>query len=254
MSLRRSGDPATPWVVSAGRRRREVVVSGHAPALVIAIDGPSGSGKSTVARGVAAALALRYLDTGAMYRAVTWLALHRQVELDDAEALTSLAEHGRLEVSTDPQDPRVSIDGADVTAAIRGPDVTTAVSAVSAVPGVRTAMVRRQREIIGSGGIVVEGRDIGTAVVPDAPVKVFLTADEDVRAQRRAQETAGAVTTTREAIARRDRLDSTRTASPLTRPADALEIDSSAVDAATVVDQVVARAKAVLRVGTGDRV
>ena len=217
---------------------------GPAPTIVIAIDGPSGSGKSTVARGVAAALGLRYLDTGAMYRATTWLALQQGIALDDADALAGMATRARLELTTDAAPVRVRVDGVDVTEAIRGADVTAAVSAVSAVPGVRAAMVRRQREVIGAGGIVVEGRDIGTAVAPTAELKVFLTADEDVRAQRRALEVADGVETTREALARRDRLDSSRTASPLTQPADAVVIDSSALSADAVIAAIVDRATA----------
>ena len=154
--------------------------------LVVAIDGPSGSGKSTVARGVARLLGLRYLDTGAMYRAVTWLVLHEGVDVDDGAAVTALAEQADLQVTTTPDPVTVHIAGHDVTADIRGADVTAAVSRVSAAPGVRAAMVDRQRRLIGAGGIVVEGRDIGTTVAPDAPVKIFLTADEQVRAGRRA--------------------------------------------------------------------
>src|SRR4051794_2461215 len=153
--------------------------------LVVAIDGPSGSGKSTVARGVATALGLRYLDTGAMYRAVTWLALQDGVDLGDAGALARLARGAALDITADPEAPRIVAAGHDVTTAVRSREVTAAVSTVSAVPEVRAAMVQRQREVIADGGIVVEGRDIGTTVVPDAAVKVFLTADAATRAQRR---------------------------------------------------------------------
>ena len=222
-------------------------MQGLPPTLVVAIDGPSGSGKSTVARGVAAALGLRYLDTGAMYRAVTWLALHAGVPLDDAEALSALAQAADLELSTTADPVRVRVDGTDVTAAIREPDVTAAVSRVSAVPGVRSAMVRRQRALIDAGGIVVEGRDIGTTVAPDATVKIFLTADESVRAQRRARETAGAVASTRDALARRDAFDASRTASPLTQAADAYVVDSTNVSADDVVATIVARARSAVQ-------
>ena len=220
-------------------------MAGLPATLVVAIDGPSGSGKSTVARGVAAALGLRYLDTGAMYRALTWLALDRAVPLTDGAALTELAEHARLEFSTTPDPVTVRAEGTDVTTAIRGDAVTAAVSVVSAVPGVRAALVRRQRETIGSGGIVVEGRDIGTTVVPEAPVKVFLTADEEARATRRALETTGAVAATREALSRRDELDAARTASPMVQADDAVLIDSSHLSADEVVAQVVALARSV---------
>ena len=223
------------------------MVAGLPTTLVVAIDGPSGSGKSTVARGVASQLGLRYLDTGAMYRAITWLALHREVPLADAQALTQLAETADLEVSSGPEPVSITAEGTDVTIAIRGADVTAAVSAVSAVPGVRAAMVRRQREAIGEGGIVVEGRDIGTTVAPDAPVKVFLTADESARARRRARETAAAVADTREALAERDRLDASRVTSPLTQAPDAVVIDSSHLSADEVIAEVVALARAAVR-------
>jgi cytidylate kinase len=221
-------------------------VPSEAARLVVAIDGPSGSGKSTVARAVAERLGLRYLDTGAMYRAATWLALHRSVSLDDAAALTDLAETADLQISTEPVPAAVTADGTDVTTAIRSDEVTSAVSQVSATPGVRTAMVRRQRQIIGSGGIVVEGRDIGTTVAPEAAVKVFLTADPEERARRRAAETAGAVTLTRAALEQRDMKDSSRKASPLTQAGDALVLDSTHLTVDEVVDAVADAARAVL--------
>ena len=214
--------------------------------LVVAIDGPSGSGKSTVARGVAQTLGLRYLDTGAMYRAVTWLALERGIALDATHRLVELATAAQLALSPDPGSPTISIEGTDVTSAVRGPEVTAAVSAVSAVPGVRSAMVARQRQIIGSGGIVVEGRDIGTTVAPDAAVKIFLVADPAARAARRAQQDAGgtlvsaAVESTQADLARRDTADSTRAASPLTQAPDAVVVDSTSLDAVGVIRHVVA--------------
>ena len=218
-------------------------MQGLPPALVVAIDGPSGSGKSTVARGVARALGLRYLDTGAMYRAVTWLALHERIALDDASALTALAERADLDLTTTPDPVKVHADGHDVTEAIRGPEVTAAVSKVSAVAGVRVAMVARQRAAIGAGGIVVEGRDIGTTVAPDATVKVFLTADEQVRAQRRAQESSAAVGDTQVSLARRDELDATRSASPLAQSSDANVVDSTNLSADEVIERIVALAR-----------
>lgn len=220
--------------------------------LVVAIDGPSGSGKSTVARGVAETLGMRYLDTGAMYRAVTWLALQRGIALDAPSQLAELATDAHLEVSPEPSSPAISIEGTDVTSAVRGPEVTAAVSAVSAVPGVRSAMVERQRHIIGEGGIVVEGRDIGTTVAPDAAVKIFLVADPAARAARRAQQDAGgtvvsaAVESTQADLARRDTADSTRAASPLTQAPDAVVVDSTSLDAAGVIGQVVALVDAVV--------
>jgi len=215
--------------------------------LVVAIDGPSGSGKSTVARGVARALRLRYLDTGATYRALTWVVLDRGVKPEDSNAVIALAAAVNVDVSTDPDDARVEVDGRDVASAIRGAGVTGAVSAVSAIPDVRERMVALQRSIIGAGGIVVEGRDIGTVVCPDAPVKIFLTASSDARATRRWADAVEAVEAVEAAaaprdveavkadLARRDQLDSTRITSPLTRAADAISLDSTAMDAAAVI-------------------
>ena len=218
--------------------------------LVIAIDGPSGSGKSTVARGVAQVLGLRYLDTGAMYRALTWLALQRHIPLDDVEALTDLAATAVIDLATDPSAPQVRINGTDVTGPIRETDVTAAVSAVSAVPAVRAEMVRRQRSAIGNGGIVVEGRDIGTAVAPDAPVKIFLTAAQSERALRRARESGSlvdhdSIAATDAAIRRRDALDSGRAASPLTQAPDAEVVDSTTLTVDEVIALVLERARAV---------
>ncbi len=210
--------------------------------LVVAIDGPSGSGKSTVARGTAVALGLRYLDTGAMYRSVTWLALERGVGLADGAALTALAEAAELSITPDPAAPRIAIDGTDVTDQVRTRKVTAAVSAVSAVPGVRLVMVARQRDLIGAGGIVVEGRDIGTTVAPDAPVKVYLTADPATRARRRASQDgqgAEAVAGTEAELIRRDQADSSRAASPLTQAPDAVVVDTSSLSADEVIAVIV---------------
>jgi CMP/dCMP kinase len=219
--------------------------------LVVAIDGPSGSGKSTVARNVAIALELRYLDTGAMYRAVTWLALERGLDLQAGPALVALAADASLEIVADPQAPQIIADGVDVSQAVRGPQVTAAVSAVSAVAGVREAMVRRQRQIIGAGGIVVEGRDIGTTVAPDAPVKVFLTADAATRAQRRSKQdgTGDAdqqLAHTQADLVRRDAADTSRAVSPLQQPPDAMVVDSSMLSIDDVVDAVLERARSVM--------
>jgi CMP/dCMP kinase len=220
--------------------------------LVVAIDGPSGSGKSTVARGVARALGIGYLDTGAMYRAITWLALDRGVATDDESALTALAEDAELVLSPDPDELVVRVDGIDVTSAIRGDAVTGAVSRVSAVPGVRAALVRRQREVIASGPVAVEGRDIGTTVAPEAPVKVFLTADPAARAERRGREVAGptldrtTLSATEEALRRRDEADSGRAASPLSQAADAVVIDSTELTADEVVERVLSEVAAVM--------
>lgn len=206
---------------------------------VIALDGPSGTGKSTVARRLASALRSGYLDTGAMYRAVT-LAVLRSGG-DPAE----VAKNVKLSLGTDPADPTVDLDGADVAAEIRGPEVTLAVSAVSAVPEVRRIMVQQQRSIIAEvlaakGGIVVEGRDIGTVVAPDASLKVYLTASADARAQRRSRQDLAAgrsasVEATLADVERRDRLDSSRAVSPLRKADDAVEVDTTKLDLAGVV-------------------
>jgi cytidylate kinase len=219
--------------------------SGRGPdRVVIAVDGPSGSGKSTVARGVARALGLRYLDTGAMYRAGTWAVLQRGMDPADADAVGDLAATLELEMGTDPAAPRVAVEGADASGAVRSEAVTAMVSTVSAVPAVRTAMVPRQQELIGAGRIVVEGRDIGTTVAPDATLKIFLTADPAARARRRGLEIAGAdldaaaLDRTRDDLLRRDAADSGRAASPLTQAADAVVIDSTDLDADGVVARI----------------
>lgn len=204
---------------------------------VVAMDGPSGTGKTTVARRLAGRLGAGYLDTGAMYRAITLAALRSEVDVADPDAVTTAAKAAELEVGTDPSAPTALLDGADVAAEIRGETVTSSVSAVAAVPAVRDLLVGMQRRIIERvlaerGGIVVEGRDIGTVVAPDAPLKIFMTAAADVRAARRvAQDTAAG----REAnhvdvlrsVDRRDRLDSTRAANPMRPASDAVEFDTS---------------------------
>lgn len=208
--------------------------------VVVAMDGPSGSGKSSTARGVAERLGLRYLDTGAMYRAVTWWMLEHDVDVDDPDAVAAHADRPVLESGTDPLAPTIAVDGTDVAEPIRGPEVTGAVSAVSAVPAVRTRLLQVQRGLIGEGGIVVEGRDIGTVVAPDAEVKVFLTADAGARAVRRAAEREGSdVSATEQDLARRDRLDSGRVAAPLTMAADAHHLDTTEHTLEEVVEQVV---------------
>jgi CMP/dCMP kinase len=221
----------------------------RAPGLVIAVDGPAGSGKSTAARQVAAALGLRYLDTGAMYRALTWWLLEQHVELADTDAVLARVADPLIEVGTDPQDPRISVDGQDVAAAIRTRDVSNSVSTVAAIPQVRTLLVGRQRDIIATvtaagAGIVAEGRDIGTVVAPQAVVKVYLTASEGARARRRSadltSDPAATVDATRREQARRDRRDAAQSV----RAADAVEIDTTALGLDEVVDQVVAMSRA----------
>jgi cytidylate kinase len=219
---------------------------------VVAIDGPSGSGKSTVARGVAARLGLEVLDTGAMYRAVTLAALERGADLHDAVACEATAVDSDIVV-----DGTVLLDGRDVTAEIRGPEVTASVSIVSAHPGVRGVLVARQRAWVEEhGGGVVEGRDIGTVVFADAPVKVFLTASDATRAARRARDEADAAReTTVDAVAadlaRRDTLDSNRTVSPLIAAADAIVVDTTIRGIDDVVDEIVRRAEAAFATAGG---
>jgi cytidylate kinase len=205
---------------------------------VIAIDGPSGTGKSTVARGLARRLGFRYLDTGAMYRALAWAVLDADLDPEDAATVGRVADRARLEVSTDPDRPRVAVDGRRVDAAIRTPAVTTAVSPVSATPHVREVLVAAQQKLIGAGHVVVEGRDIGTVVAPDAPLKVFLTASSDVRAQRRSdQDGIADRAATAADLDRRDTYDSSRQHSPLRAADDAVHLDTSELG----IDQVIQR-------------
>ncbi|WP_017579898.1 (d)CMP kinase [Nocardiopsis valliformis] len=217
-------------------------MSAQGKGIVIAIDGPSGSGKSSTARGVAKARELRYLDTGAMYRALTWWMLDNKIDVNDAAAVAANVERPVIVMGSDPSAPTVTVDGRDVAAEIRGKEVTTNVSAVSAVPEARELLVRTQREVIEaardeSAGIVVEGRDITTVVAPEAPVKLFLTASAEARAQRRSKEVrTGDVAATQADLARRDKLDSSREHSPLTQTADATELDTTGL----TLDEVIA--------------
>jgi cytidylate kinase len=202
--------------------------------LIIAVDGPAGSGKSSAARGVARVLGLHYLDTGAMYRALTWWMLSRGVPVGDPGAVAGRAEQPVIEVSTDPGHPVVSVDGTDVTAEIRTRDVSNAVSAVASVPEVRARLVAMQQAIIartcaGGAGVVAEGRDIGTVVAPAAPVKVYLTASEGIRAVRRSADLSAdpavTVALTQAEQQRRDQAD----AAQMAKAPDAVLIDSSAL-------------------------
>ena len=218
--------------------------------MIIAIDGPAGSGKSTVAKQVARTLGFQYLDTGAMYRSVAWYALQHDVALDDEEELARIAAGQRIEFTHEPANPiasGVAIGGADCTRAIRTPPVDASVSAVSAVPGVRSALVGQQRAIAAENDIVMEGRDIGTVVFPHAELKIFLTADPHERAHRRVLQRhegeaeldeaglAAEEAETYRDLERRDALDASRAVAPLEAAPDAVTIDSSS----RTIDEVV---------------
>jgi cytidylate kinase len=206
---------------------------------VFALDGPSGTGKSTVARRLARRLGARYLDTGAMYRAATLAVLRSGVDSTAVAVVARVVSDSHIDISTDPRSPGVWLDGSAVDREIRSTEVTAAVSAVSAVPPVRDRLVALQRALIDGGGIVVEGRDIGSVVCPSAQAKVYLTASAEIRARRRAGELGGAadVAAVGADIERRDRLDSSRATSPLMRAEDAIEVDTTSLD----IDQVVNR-------------
>lgn len=208
---------------------------------MIAIDGPAGTGKSSVSRGLARSLGARYLDTGAMYRIVTLSVLRAGVDLGDTVAIGSSVAEVALSVGYHPDEDRAYLDGEDVSREIRGDDVTKAVSAVSAVPAVRTRLVGLQRELAaGQGSVVVEGRDVGTVVLPDADLKVFLTASAETRARRRNEQNIvnglgddyAAVLSD---VQRRDHLDSTRALSPLRAADDAVVVDTSAMTESEVI-------------------
>lgn len=221
---------------------------------VVAIDGPSGSGKSSTSRGVASALGLDYLDTGAMYRAMAWYMLESGVDVADPAAVALLSDAPELRSTTDPADPGIWVDGVDVSGPIRGAAVTAAVSPVAAVPEVRSRLVELQRAFVRAAqeqgrGIVVEGRDIGSVVLPDATAKIYLTADAEARAARRALEDAGRapgadngsgnVAATAESIAMRDAIDSGRAVAPLRRADGAVLVDGTFLSLAEVIDVVV---------------
>jgi cytidylate kinase len=206
--------------------------------MVIAIDGPAGAGKSTVARALAAALGFTYLDSGAMYRCVALAALRRGADVDDPAAIGELAAALAIELVGE----RVLLDGEDVSAEIREPRVSEASSRVSVHPGVREALVERQRELIASGRYVAEGRDIGTVVSPDSPLKVFLTASPEERARRRAAQTGEDPAAVLAAQRERDRRDESREHSALRAAADAVELDTTGLTQDEVVARIVALA------------
>lgn len=207
--------------------------------MVIAIDGPAGAGKSTVARALATELGFTYLDSGAMYRCVALAALRRDLDLDDAEAMAELA--GKIAISLGGD--TVELDGEDVSTEIREPAVSEASSRVSVHPGVREAMVARQRELIAAGHYVAEGRDIGTVVSPESPLKVFLTASAEERARRRAEQTGEGPEAVLAAQRERDRRDETREHSALRAADDAVELDTTGLDQGEVVTRIASLAR-----------
>ena len=204
--------------------------------FVVAIDGPSGSGKSSASRGVASSLGLSYLDTGAMYRALTWWLMSAGVDTADEQLVAARATKAAIEVCTDPDDPWTRVDGRDVSREIRAEAVSAQVSVVARVQAVRDHLIAAQRAIISSAaaGIVAEGRDIGTVVAPDAQLKVFLTADPQARARRRAAERGAAVDATEAAQARRDRLDAAQSQ----MAADAVLLDATELTLAEVIEEI----------------
>jgi cytidylate kinase len=222
---------------------------------VIAVDGPAGSGKSTAARRAASELGLSYLDTGAMYRALTWWLLAEHVELSDTAAVLARLDEPKISLTTDPAAPQISVDGHDVAGPIRTREVSNAVSTVAAVPQVRELLIGMQREFISAAatgpGIVAEGRDIGTVVAPDASLKLYLTASEEVRARRRsadlAADPAATVEKTLAEQARRDQRD----AAQMVMAADAIEIDTSVLGLDDVVARIVELARALRPVPHG---
>ena len=218
--------------------------SASGSSIVVAVDGTSGSGKSSTCRGVATRLGLRYLDTGAQFRAMTWWLLRTDVDVHDPAAVAARAGEPGIESGTDPAAPTIHVDGEDVAVAIRTDEVNAAVSPVSTVPEVRARLLTLQREIIGPGGIVVEGRDIGSVVWPEAEVKVFLTADPGARAARRAAEEGGSdLAATEQSLRDRDRIDSGRAAAPLVMPDGAVHVDTTAYTLEEVIDLLVGLAR-----------
>ncbi|HXG38274.1 MAG TPA: (d)CMP kinase [Bacteroidota bacterium] len=219
--------------------------------IVIAIDGPAASGKSTTAKLVAERLGYLHIDTGAMYRAITLKVVEEKIPLDAVDRIQTLAERTNIRLERRNGQHRVFLDGRDVTEAIRSPEVTKRVSLISSYPPVRAVMVREQRRMAEAGGVVLEGRDIGTVVLPNADLKIFMTADVAERARRRKKELEQAGVgvdeqTLRVEIEERDRRDSTREASPLRKAPDAIVLDTSNLTVEQQVDFIVQRAKEII--------
>jgi cytidylate kinase len=212
--------------------------------FVIAVDGPAASGKSTAGQAAARALDLFYFDTGLLYRALTWLALERGLDVTDAVGLAKLARGTRLTVEQQRDAaPRVLADGRDLGPLLQRPEVDASISAVSAHPEVRTALRPVQRAVIQPPGVVIAGRDIGTVIVPEAPLKIWLSASPEERARRRAEQTGEPYPTVLEQMIRRDRLDGSRLVAPMTMAPDAVEIDTDALSPEAVVERIVALAR-----------
>ena len=214
--------------------------------VVVAVDGTSGSGKSSTSRGVAARLGMRYLDTGAQFRGMTWWMLQQGIDVRDGDAVAARCHEPVIASGTDPTTPAITVDGVDVGEAIRSAEVTGAVSHVSVVPQVRARLLDLQRQIIRDGGIVVEGRDIGSVVWPQAEVKLYLAADAAARAQRRFAEHAhlGDVATAEAGLRERDQIDSGRATAPLVKAEGAVFIDTTNYTLNEVIDQIVTMVKA----------
>lgn len=211
--------------------------------ISIAIDGPAAAGKSTVAKIIAKRLSYVYIDTGAMYRALTYRALRQGVALDDEQALVALLKNTYIELKSSAQGQLVFVNGEDVTNIIRSEEVTNAVSLVAKHPLVREEMVKRQRALAKNGGVVMDGRDIGTHVLPDAEVKIFLKASVEERAKRRHAENIARgfpsdLETLKKEIARRDQIDSEREVAPLKKAKDAIEIDTTSLSVEEVVERI----------------
>lgn len=220
--------------------------------LIIAIDGPAGSGKSTVSRRVAQRLGYRYVDTGAMYRALAWKALQQHVALDDPDAVAKMASAAKIELRCDPQQFQIAVDGSDVTTAIRAPEVSDAASRISTIASLRAELVAQQQRLGKGGAVVMEGRDIGTVVFPQAGVKIFLDANPETRAERRhdQQLTEGRAADRRrtmEAVKRRDHRDASRSASPMVAAKDAVHLDTTHLSINKVVERILALVESKLK-------